>query len=266
MSNTQGQVTLPNTEVHLLQSSHVDQEYKLLISLPDGYTESEDTYPVVYVTDATWFFSIFHSFVRFLPIPSMIVVGISYPPEATVDPASLRARDFLPTKNIEEENERSALKKYRIESGGGSNFLLFIREELLPLIESHYRTKADDRTLWCYSFGGTFGLYTLFKHPDTFNRYIVGAPDLRWDNRVCFAYEREYAEQATDLAAKLYLCVGTLDQDRHDQNASHLFEFHEILKRRNYASLDMEFEVFRGETHLTGILPSISWGLRSVFG
>ena len=49
MSNAHLPVTLPGTEVRLLCSPHVDQEYKLFISLPAGYDESEDRYPVLYV-------------------------------------------------------------------------------------------------------------------------------------------------------------------------------------------------------------------------
>lgn len=265
MSDTPPLVTLPNTEVHFLQSSHVDQKYKLFIALPGGYAESEDTYPVLYGTDASWAFSILYSTMA-LELPPMIIVGIGYPTDDYADILRLRSRDFLPTKNTEEEKAATKASGVAIESGGGSNFLSFVREELFPFIDSHYRTKADDRTLWGYSSGGTFGLYTLFKHLDTFSQYIIGAPNLIWDNRLCFTYEREYAEQLTDLATKLYLCVGTLDEDSFAHNASLLLEFHAILKSRNYASLDMELEVFNGETHLTGVIPSLVWGLRSVFG
>ncbi|MFC1961168.1 hypothetical protein ACFLYO_10715, partial [Chloroflexota bacterium] len=62
-SDTQAPVSLPNTETHYLRSSVADQKYKLFISLPEGYAESEESYPVLYVTDANWFFSIFHAFV-----------------------------------------------------------------------------------------------------------------------------------------------------------------------------------------------------------
>lgn len=266
MSETPPLVTLPNTEAHFLKSSHVDQTYKLFISLPVGYADSEDSYPVLYVTDANWSFSTFHGVVGFFGIPPLIIVGIGYKTDDYADLLRLRSRDFLPKKNTEGEQEIEEVNKLAIESGGSSNFLSFVRGELFPFINSQYRVEVDNRALWGYSAGGTFGIYTLFNHPDTFSRYIIGSPDLMWDDRVCFAYERDYAEQSTDLATKLYLCVGTSDEDLIEHNASQLIEFHAILKSRNYASLDMEFGVFTDETHLTSILPSISWGLRSVFG
>jgi predicted alpha/beta superfamily hydrolase len=44
MSGTPSPVTLPNTEVHFLESSYSDQTYKLFIALPDGYADSDETY------------------------------------------------------------------------------------------------------------------------------------------------------------------------------------------------------------------------------
>jgi len=250
MSEASPQVTLSNTEVQQLTSSHVDQTFKIFVSLPEGYTESNQTYPILYMTDANWFFSTFHSAVRYLPVPPMIVVGIGYPTDDFNEISRLRARDFLPTRDT---------------TGGGPDFLSFIREELFPFIDARYRVNADDRTFWGYSYGGTFGVYTLFNQLDTFNRYIIGAPTLIWDERLCFDYEQEYADKKDDLATKLCLCVGTADEDLIEHNTSLLFEFHSILKSRNYASLDMEFSVFVDDDHLTGILPCISWGLRTAF-
>lgn len=265
MSNTHPPVELPDTEVRLLHSSNIDQEYKLFVSLPPGYDESEDSYPVLYVTDANWVFSSF-PILRWLPIPPMIVVGIGYPTDSFTDIFRLRARDFLVTRN--EEDERIFQEKYQVkmESGGGEQFLSFIREELFPFIDNQYRTKPVDRALFCYSFGGTFGVYLLFNKPDTFNRYIIGAPDLGWDNEICFQYEKQYAANQTDLPVKLFFAVGTLDEDVIvDRNVSTLFRFHAILKSRNYEGLDMDLKIFEGESHATAIVPTASWGLRTVF-
>jgi uncharacterized protein len=250
MTDNSIQVSLTNTEALMFPSSHIDQTYKIFVSLPDGYTDSDETYPILYMTDANWFFSIFHPATRFLPVPPMIVVGIGYPTDDFNEISTLRARDFLPTKDA---------------TGGGPNFLLFIREELFPFIESQYRVNADDRTFWGYSYGGTFGVYTLFNQLDIFKRYIIGAPTLIWDDRLCFAYERKHAEQNDDLDTQLYLCVGTADEDLVEHNTSLLFEFHAILKNRKYTNLDMDLGVFLDDDHLTGIMPCIQWGLVSAF-
>ena len=196
----------------------------------------------------------------------MIVVGVGYPTDSFADIFRLRARDFLPTQNKEDENVVREQVQMPIESGGGSDFLSFVRDGLFAFIDAQYRTKPDDRALFCYSFGGTFGICTLFRQPDGFSRYVMGAPDLRWDKEVCFRYEQEDSARQADLPVKLYLSVGALDEDLTERNASRLFRFHAILKNRNYPGLDMKFEVFDDETHMSAIGPTASQGLRAVFG
>ncbi|MFM2478694.1 alpha/beta hydrolase [Celerinatantimonas sp. MCCC 1A17872] len=260
------EVTIPNTEVHILRSSNMEQEYKLFVSLPPGYHDSNDSYPVLYVTDANWVFSIFASPVfRWLPIAPMILVGIGYPTDDDDDISRLRSRDFLPTHDEKREKLIKEQSQMIIEPGKGRHFLTFIRDELFSFINTQYRTKPDNRTLFGFSWGGTFGLYTLFNQPDTFQRYIVGAPDLSWDNQVCFSYESNYADNHADLPVKLYLAVGSLDEDLIEYNCSLLVKFHAQMQSRNYQGLDMKFDLFEGETHISAIAPTASRGLRAVF-
>lgn len=267
MSNVYPPVTLPRTEVRMLKSSKNDQEYKLFISLPSNYHDTNDRYPVLYVTDANWFFSSFMLLKATLAIPQMIVVGIGYPTDDGTEIWRIRGRDFLPTRNAEDEKLFEQEYKMTLDSGGGEQFLAFIREELFPFIDHQYHTQPDDRSLFCYSYGGTFGLYTLFNKTDTFNRYIIGAPDLDWDNGLCFQYEEHYASKHSELPVKLFFGVGTLDEEVNmDRNVSRLFRFHAILKHRNYDGLDLDFKSFEGETHGSAIVPTASWGLRTVFG
>lgn len=264
MIDSPSQVTLPNTEIHLLQSAYNDQSYKLSIALPNGYHDSEESYPVIYATDANWIFSAFHGLVGRLGIPPVIVVGIGYPTDDHDELQRLRLRDTL-THSPKYEKLAEEAVNFRFKSGGVDKFTAFVCDELFPFISSRYRTKPEDRTFWGYSAGGNLGLFLLFKHTDTFSRYVIGAPGLHWDDQVYFAYENEHAEKATDLPVRLYLCVGSLDESSWEPNASLLVKFHTSLSKRDYPNLNMIFEVFNGEDHSTGGIPSIIYGLRSVF-
>ena len=257
-------VTFPGTEVRMLQSANVDQEFKLFISLPQSYDESQDNYPVLYVTDANWVFRFFH-LLGWLAIPPMIVVGIGYPTDDDADIARLRIRDFLPTHDKKREEAMNEDRNRVVESGGARRFLSFIREELFDFIDTQYRTKTDDRTLFGFSWGGTFAIYTLFNHPDTFQRYIISAPDLSWDNQICFSYESEYADKFTDLPVKLYLAVGSLDEDLIEHNFSSLIKFQATVQSRNYPGLSMKLDIFNGETHISSVWPVVPRGLQAVF-
>jgi len=256
MSEKYPPITLPRSEVRVLHSAHVGQDYRLLITLPEEYEESEESFPVLYVTDANFWYEIVLGLTEWTTrIPPMIVVGVSYPEADKPNFGRFRARDFLPTEN----NETA------VGSGGGGRFLSFFREELFPFVDSEYRTKADDRTGFFFSFGGTFGVYTLLTQTDTFKRYILGAPDLSWDNEVCFDYEREYAEKFSDLTARLFLSVGTLDEDFVERNASSLLRFHALLLSRDYGGLKMKLDMLDGETHISALIPTVFNGLRAVF-
>ena len=259
-------VTIPNTEVHLLQSSHAEQTYQLFVSLPQGYAESEEQYPVIYVTDANWCFSLFvNPLFSWLGIPQVIVVGIGYPMEDAGQIGRLRARDYLPTTDAKREKLLKEDFNFTFNSGGGGQFLSFLHGDLFEFVDNRYRTKAEDRTFWGFSWGGTFGVYTLFNRPQTFQRYIISAPDLSWDDEICFTYESDYAEKQTDLPVKLYLGVGSLDEDLIEHNYARLVRFHTILQSRNYEGLKMKFEALADEIHTTAAVISASRGLRFVF-
>ena len=146
-------------------------------------------------------------------------------------------------------------------------FLRFIREELKPFINANYRTNPEDSTFLGNSYGGLFGLYALFRHPDTFNRYIAVSPSLWWGDRTIFEYEEEFADKHSDLPVKLFLAVGGLEERQYPTSrmVSNLVEFHGKLEDRNYSGLEMEMIVFEGETHHAVFPGAFSRGLRSVF-
>ena len=257
---------MPNTEVRTLQSSYVDQKFKLFISLPEGYHQSEEHYPVLYVTDANWCFNIFaNQIVSWLPVPEMIIVGIGYPTDDNDAINHLRSRDFLATQDQARKKAINENIPWTVESGGGGAFLSFIREELFGFVDKQYRTKREDRTFFGFSWGGTFGVYTLFNQPDTFQRYIISAPDLSWDNQISFSYERDYANAFPALPVAVYFGIGTLDEDMIEHNFSLLVHFHTAMESRKYEGLKMKLGVYVDATHISAVMPTAYKGLQFVF-
>ena len=260
MPNTYPPIIIPGTEVRILHSTYVDEDYKLFIYLPWEYAESEESYPVLYALDGN--FNLFRYFWS-LPVPPMIVVGIGYATDDYAEQVRRRFRDYHPTQY----NYPPVQEKFQIETlgGGGEHFLSFIRDELIPFIEDQYRTIPTDRSFFGHSSGGAFGLYTLFNQTDAFNRYVIAAPALFWDDGICFAYEREYAEKYTDLPVNLYLAVGTMDESLDEPFVSDLVKFHAILKSRNYEGLDMKLDLLPGEAHMSTIIPAGQRGVQAIF-
>ena len=62
-------------------------------------------------------------------------------------------------------------------------FLSFINNNLKPLIESKFNIDNLNQSYCGFSFGGLFGLYTLFTSTESFQRYVIGSPSIWWKNK-----------------------------------------------------------------------------------
>jgi len=254
-------VTLERTEVRILHSEIVGQDYELNISLPRSYTEGDTTYPVIFLLDSYRAFPIMKGFTDALTapyqiIPEVILVGIGYGGkgiEARINWALGRVRDYSPVQDsASEEWYENAINKAGFQgieasSGGAPLFLEFIRKELFPFIESNYRIDTNNRMISGYSFGGLFGLYALFHGPDLFNKYFLGSPSIKFKDGISFEYESNYANTHTDLNAKVFMCVG----EKEEEYAENMKEMEELLKSRNYENLKLETVIFENESHFS---------------
>lgn len=134
-----------------------------------GNKNEVGTYPVIYVLDGEIHFRSVVAMVEHLCsaniIPPMIIVGILHPN---------RMKDLTPTIGdivADSLGERS---------GGGENFMLFVKRELFPVIESKYST-VPYRILIGHSLGGLTVINTLIHHKDLFNSYVSIDASLWWD-------------------------------------------------------------------------------------
>ena len=231
------EVTIPGSQTKTFTSSIVSgQEYVLQISLPSGYANSNKKYPVVYLMDSQWDFPLvaalygqqyYDGFV-----PEMIIVGITWGGNHP-NPDSLRARDYTPTKEMRLP-----------QSGGADKFLSVIKNEVFPLVEKNYRVDENDKTLIGCSLGGLFTMYTLFTHPEMFNRYVAASPAFMWDNKILYKYEEQYHTNKNNPAAKLFMCVGGVETSVPDYEKLTSF-----LNNRHYSNLEIESKVLGNTGH-----------------
>jgi len=147
-------VTIDNSEQFTLYSSNTQQDYKIYIHLPANYTVLDTSYPVIYQLDADIGFDSGAETCKLLSfrkeMPEVILVGIAYGAYPRQE-GNNRGRDFSPTAVAESPA-----------SGGAGNFFKFIRDELIPVIDSNYRTNPIDKTLTGASFGGLFSSVCTF--------------------------------------------------------------------------------------------------------
>ena len=65
-----------------------------------------------------------------------------------------------------------------VTSGGADSFYQFVTQEVIPLVEADYPIDSANRTLMGHSWGGVFGLYSLFRDPLLYKNYLICSPDL----------------------------------------------------------------------------------------
>lgn len=267
-------VMLERTEIRVLHSEIVGQDYELFISLPYSYSDTETDYPVIFLLDPYRAFSMMKGFTDVLAapfqiIPEVILVGIGYGGEglnARLNYAVGRVRDYTPEQDsYTEERYESLLTDAGIEetdviSGKASAFLDFIHLELFPFIESNYRIDSEDRMLSGYSFGGTFALYTLFNEPELFDKYFIGSPSVDFKDKVLFDYENDYSKTHCDLKAHVFISVGGNERSFGDNQ-----EMVDSLYSRNYKSLELIKVVFDNESHTSCYPAAMSRGLIELF-
>jgi predicted alpha/beta superfamily hydrolase len=245
-------VTIANSQQFTLFSTNTQQDYKIYIHLPASYSRSDTTYPVSYGLDADIGFGMASGMSTLLSfrkeIPEVIIVGIAYGAYPGQE-GNNRMRDFTPTADA----------KYP-SSGDAEKFFRFIHEELIPVIDSKYRTNPNDRTLTGASLSGLFSLYVLFEHPGIFNRYRISSPSLWWDNNVTFDFEKKYSDKHSDLPARVFLSVGDVEE-----TAESWKKLVQVLEDRNYKSLKLTTMIFDNAPHLTACILAEARGMKAVF-
>jgi predicted alpha/beta superfamily hydrolase len=266
--------TLPWSEALTYHSTIVDQDFELSISLPTGYAQTDTTYPSLYVLDANIGFGIVSNLVRILAtlhkeIPELVVVGIGYPINDLADWVILRNRDLSPTSDPESDeywmtrlSQATGRDDIVIVSGGAPQFLEFIREELIPFVESRYRVSPTDRALMGHSRGGLFAHYVLFRHPETFDRYLISSASNQWDDNILLRYEQAYFDSHGDLDARVFMSYGSLEDEVGIEN---MYKMKALLLSRAYPNLELETHLFEDENHGSVSPGAFSRGLRVLY-
>jgi hypothetical protein len=172
-----------------------------------GNKKDSKTYPVIYVLDGESHFKSVVAMVEYLSeaniIPPMIVVGILH---------SNRMKDLTPT--IEDTIGDSI----GAHSGGGENFILFIKNELFPDIESKYPT-APYRILTGHSVGGLTVINTLIHHKEFFNAYVSIDASLWWDKHKLLKESKPVLATDNYSDKKLFLAIANRMEKGMDTSA-----------------------------------------------
>ncbi|PRY41834.1 hypothetical protein CLV58_10533 [Spirosoma oryzae] len=170
-----------DTTPRAVYSKAVKDSLYVQTQLPLEYGDSSSKrYPVVVVLDGNFHFPMLAASIRQYEkaglLPPLIVIGVGYKSLATMD--SLRVRDYLYPAALPSDELKA--------TGGGELFRQFLSRELLPSIDSTYRTTTQNRTLLGHSFGGYFALYTLLNQANRktrdFQNFVAASPSVWYHN------------------------------------------------------------------------------------
>ena len=240
---------------YILKSEILLEERPIIISLPHGYENNDANYPVLYLLDGLG--NIKHEIgtVELLTdsgvIPPMIIVAIE-----SLD----RSRDLTPSSAG--QGVYGGIGDSGIaQSGGAPKFLQFLEEELIPYIESNFRTYPY-RLLEGHSFGGLFSTFALMEKPDIFDAFIIQAPALWWNKEEMTANAKLFFNSQTNLDKTIYFGIGGGDGWGMRQE---LKRYVQVIEENTPKSLRWKHEEVGDEDHDTSRLLLNYYGLKYVF-
>lgn len=199
---------------HTIKSSILNQDRTIQIFTPDGYSDSKQEYPVLYILDGQWYFSSGVAIQKALrtpgAIPEMIVVGIN-------NSNPLRRTLFG------DENEK---------------FTNFLISEVIHYIDSNYRTNKE-RVVFGWEAAAYYLSELILKKSEIFNGAIISDGGYASEDLV-----KEFTSKKD-----IYLFMANSRKDIYYIGSTEAF--HEILKKNNPQKLIWKYDLFNDEVHET---------------
>lgn len=248
-----------------IDAKSVDEIYPIEVLLPDDY-DSTKRYPIVYNTD-WWFHSqfdpkLYHRLSNANLIEPIIVVGIGTIGDR-YDWSLERRRDLTPTHLDDEDRVDSLRIGSRGITGGGQNFLSFIKNELIPIIETQFPSDTLNRGFVGYSFGGLFGAYILSSEPQLFQYYLLGSPSMNYDNYVVLeALKGTNPDRLNDVKS-IFISVG---ENEIGDDLKSFADLRDFIQTLDLPNLEFRSIIIEDEGHLSAVTSSLAKGLTFLYG
>lgn len=222
----------PDSEDRELASAVLGETRRYTVHLPDFYARDTDmAYPVWVVLDGDTrgpeSAEVARTFERAGIAPGHLVVAVDNVPRG-------RTQDMLPPGLPEPVDGTT---------GGADRFLAFLETELIPEVDSLYRT-TDVHLLSGHSFGGVFAAYALVERPELFDAVFAFSPSL-------WATGGELVSRAESLASSLpqdvflYLNIG----DERGEMRNRFDQLEARLAEIDTAPLRWQAEIMEGASH-----------------
>lgn len=250
---------LGNTQLRTLPKAANGRDYLLYVALPSSYTkETAKRYPVLYITDGYWDFTLVSGFYGNLNydrvIPEYILVGIGFQGE-NPDYDTLRRYDLTPVPDPDQDPKGTT-------SGHAAEFLGVLQKEIIPFVEKEYRVDPSYRVLGGSSLGGLFSIFTMYARPGLFQAHIAPSPAVTFAHDWLFDYEKQFAATGKALDTRLFM---TGAGEEWPDLIAGILRFNAQLSKRTYGGLTYQWRLIDGERHAGTKAESYNRGVRFAF-
>lgn len=223
-------------------SIHLNREVIADIYLPEGYSENDKKYPVLFTCHS--------SFLHVCGITADLAYKNEIPEIIVVSIRICSSDDFIPEKIEGHPN-----------SGNADNFISFFKEEMIPYVDSNYRVHPF-RVFYSGSFGGGFCAYTFLTQPDVFNAYLAATPAIDFEGSSNLIMNNVATYLVVNSYENKFLYIGI----ENEQMLIPLLEkFVDVLKKAKLPGLKFEYHPFFDEDHYSIANKVIFHGLRYAF-
>ena len=244
--------SLGEVKYHELKSTKLGRSFHIFVDLPEDYREEGEKYPTIYLLDGGNTFPLMaahHHYLRFGDeAPAAILVGISYGAD-TFKEGNWRSTDYTaPSEELDFW-------------GGAAVFQDVLKDELMPLIESSYRSDPGQRVLFGHSLGGQFVLFNALTKPELFFGHIASNPALHRNLPFFLSWHGE--EGGVKPASKVFVSSGELDDPRFLEPALKWVKHWQSVKPGPWV---LETRILAGQTHLSATPEAFRQGMAWLFG
>lgn len=228
------------------QSKTLGENRLFSIQLPSSYNKNpKRKYPVMYLLDGPSNLSHTYGTLDFLNLsgeaPELIIVAITN---------ANRTRDFSPASKNSEKTE----------GGGADKFLDFIEKELIPYIDSLYRTE-NYKIITGHGLGGLLAIHSLHTRPHLFQAHFAFSPILSWDDKSQVIDAIEFFAKTPTLKNFLYMNIG----NEKGKVRTAFDELSEVLYNKKPKGFIFRREYFEKETNMTTPVIGQFYAYRELF-
>lgn len=176
---------------YTLHSTTLGEDREVNVWVPAGYAGGESRHTVLYLIDG----GIDQDFPHIAGLGQLGAVSYTY--EALI---IVGVRTHTRIAELTPPPRDARYTQAFPNAGGAARFRAFIRDEVIPFVESRYRTNGR-RAVIGESLAGLFVVDTLVSEPALFNDYIAVSPSLWWDDRA-FARSAGARLSASDVTGR----------------------------------------------------------------